>query len=206
MPSSLVPCTALVAADVAGWPLRAQYPALIGRRAIRRRGCIDRRAASKKRVRLRGAAIVCQRAEPGIDRRARAAHLVAVHAVTDARAAAVSDQGEARRDWLTAVVGQVRSCGASVQRHEGVGEPEEGALGGGVDATAPIRGRVARDRNIRESEDATVPIVKAAACAVRRVARDRGVGDVVGCEVVEETASAARGRVIRDRAVRDRDF
>src|SRR5438876_12060252 len=71
------------------------------------------------------AAVVGQRAELGVNRRARAAHLVAVHAITDARATAVPDQIEARKDepGLDIAVEHVRPDGSAVLRHEAVREP-----------------------------------------------------------------------------------
>jgi hypothetical protein len=49
---------ALIAAHVAGCPLRAQHAALVGRRAIRRSGRINRRTPQQQRMRPRGTTVV----------------------------------------------------------------------------------------------------------------------------------------------------
>src|SRR5256885_13220000 len=134
------------------------------------------------------AAVVGQRAELGVNRRARAAHLVAVHAITDARATAVPDQVEARKDepGLDIAVEHVRPDGSAVLRHEAVREPEKGKIflriQAALEYAAPLLGgRVARDRAVREREANRAPAGRVA------------------------DAPAGAGGVPRDCAIRERD-
>jgi hypothetical protein len=63
---------------------RAHHAALVGQAQLGLVAGVERRAAGQEGQRWRGAAVVSERAEQGIDGDVGAAHEVAVHAVADA--------------------------------------------------------------------------------------------------------------------------
>src|SRR2546427_7710758 len=97
------------------------------------------------------AAVERQRAELGINRRARAAHLVAVHAITDARATAVPDQIEARDESPAENIG---ARWRGIPRHEAVRQTDHAARKTvrAIKAATALAGRVERDRAVRERD------------------------------------------------------